>query len=291
VVKWCGGWVSERSLIHWLCNILTVKRRYLNDSFCLDTALAPHPLIYIQRRFQSAPTTCSKCLFVKRSKSGLSVLDKHLKVSLVPGTSLRRRLESVVLATERVVAGSRGITRTVRLTTGLNPDERVDERRAGVGGRADTETGAVDVAPVTPLEAQTGDAVAGSVDDGLAGHTGGLELRRDELDEQLLVLGLVPLGVGGFGELAGRLVPRVPAGDVGGNTADLLGAAGVLVNGGELLGTGLCGCGQYSYGNWKGLGDVLRLSFQPSHPPWPASMYMATLGKLSCLRAYATPSR
>jgi hypothetical protein len=36
--------------------------------------------------------------------------------------------------------------------------------------------------------------------------------------------------------------------------------------------------------------DVLRLSFQPSQPPWPASMYMAMLGRLSCLRAYATPS-
>lgn len=37
--------------------------------------------------------------------------------------------------------------------------------------------------------------------------------------------------------------------------------------------------------------DLLRLSFQPSQPPCPASMYMAMLGRLSCLRAYATPSR
>lgn len=39
-----------------------------------------------------------------------------------------------------------------------------------------------------------------------------------------------------------------------------------------------------------GNGDVLRFSFQPSHPPWPASMYMAMLGRLSDLSAYATPS-
>jgi hypothetical protein len=100
----------------------------------------------------------------KRLESRLSVLDKHLKVCLVPGTSLRRRLERILLTTEGVVAGSRAVRRTVRLTTGLDPDERVDERGASVGGGSDTETGAVDVAPVTPLEAETADGVAASID-------------------------------------------------------------------------------------------------------------------------------
>ena len=36
---------------------------------------------------------------------------------------------------------------------------------------------------------------------------------------------------------------------------------------------------------------VLILASQPSQPPWPASMYMFTLGRFSCLSAYATPSR
>ena len=49
------------------------------------------------------------------------------------------------------------------------------------------------------------------------------------------------MSIGGRGELAWGQVPRVPAGDVGGDTADGLGAAGVLVNGGEFLGSGLCG--------------------------------------------------
>lgn len=55
----------------------------------------------------------------------------------------------------------------------------------------------------------------------------------------LLVLRLVPLSVGGFAELAWGEVVCVPAGDVGGDTADLLGAAGGLVGLGEFLGTGL----------------------------------------------------
>lgn len=33
-----------------------------------------------------------------------------------------------------------------------------------------------------------------------------------------------------------------------------------------------------------------RLSFQPSQPPWPASRYWTTLGRLSVSNAYATPS-
>lgn len=93
-----------------------------------------------------------------------------------------------------------------------------------------------------------------------------LERRSERLDVDLLVLALVVLRVVGVGELAGglvpvffnkflvsscllrgrrekgagvRFVPGVPAGDVGGDTADLAGAAGVLVDLGELLGAGV----------------------------------------------------
>jgi len=64
----------------------------------------------------------------------------------------------------------------------------------------------------------------------LAGHACGLELGREELDVLLLVLRFVVLRVGGAGELSWGEVPGVPAGDVGGYAADLLGAACGLVD-------------------------------------------------------------
>lgn len=182
------------------------------------------------------PSTLSHA---SRLERGIGVLDQHLKVSLVPGTGLRRRLESVRLSAERVVADGAGIRGTIGLTTGLDPDKGIRKAGASVGGGADTETGAVDVAPVAPLLAEMLDTVAAGIDDGLAGHASRLEFGREGLDVELLVLALVPLGVGGIGELSGAEVPGVPAGNVGGDTADLLGGASVLVNGGELLGTGL----------------------------------------------------
>ena len=145
------------------------------------------------------------------------------------------------MTAEAVVAGGRGVGGTVGLATGLDPDEGVGLRGASGARGADTETGAVDVAPVTPLEAEAGDGVAAGIDDGLAGHTGGLEERAEGLDVDLLVLALVPLRVGGLGELSWGEVPGVPAGDVGADTADLLGGAGLLVDIGKFLGSGLCG--------------------------------------------------
>ena len=78
---------------------------------------------------------------------------------------------------------------------------------AGVGGGTNTEAGAADVAPVAPLLAQVLDAVAAGVDDGVVGHSGGLEGRAEVVHVQLLVLALVVLGVGRVGELAGGEVP------------------------------------------------------------------------------------
>jgi hypothetical protein len=158
----------------------------------------------------------------------------------VPLSSLRRRGEGIALSTERVVACRTRIARTIRLATGLDPDERIDEGVASSTCGADTETSALDVAPITPLSTETGDTVATSVDDGLRGHAGGLEFGAEHGDVEFLVLGLVILRIGGFGELAGREIVCVPAGDVGGDTADLLGATSGLVDGGELLGSGLC---------------------------------------------------
>lgn len=241
----------------------------------------------LQRLFTVLPTRTLPHLCITRLEGRLGVLEQHLEVGLVPGTGLGSGLEGVVLTAVRVVAGSRRVGGTVGLTAGLDPDEGISLAGAGAGGRADTEAGAVDVAPVTPLLAETLDGVAASVDDGLAGHTGVLEERAEGLNVDLLVLALVPLGVGSLGELSWAEIPCVPTGDVGGEAADLLGRAGVLVDLGEFLRTGLCELRLVwlLLGGTNCLGDILRLSFQPSQPPWPASMYMAMLGRLSCLSA------
>ena len=54
----------------------------------------------------------------------------------------------------RVEARSRGVGGAIALASGLHPDDGVDERRASVGGRAGTEAGVLDIAPVTPLLAK-----------------------------------------------------------------------------------------------------------------------------------------
>lgn len=176
---------------------------------------------------------------MNRLERRLGVLDERNEVVLVPGTSLGRGLVRIVLAAVAVVAGSGGVGGTIRLTTGLNPDESISERVAGAGGWADTETGTGNVAPVTPLLAEVGDTVAAGIHDSLGWHTGALELGRKELDVCLLVLSLVPLGVGGLGELSRIHIPLVPAGNVGGESTDLLGRARVLVDGRKLLSSGL----------------------------------------------------
>lgn len=174
-----------------------------------------------------------------RLEGGAGVLEQHLEVGLVPLTGLGRRLVGVGLAAVRVVAGRALVAGSVGLAAGLAPDEGVDDVGAGAGGRADTEAGAVDVAPVTPLVAQAGDGVAARVDDGVRREARGLQGRRELGRVDLLVLARVVLGVGRVRELAGLLVPRVPAGDVGGVATHLLGAAGRLVDLGQLLGAGL----------------------------------------------------
>ena len=69
----------------------------------------------------------------------------------MPLASFRRRLERVGLAAERVVAVRARVARAVGLAAGLDPHEGVGELGARVGGGADAEAGAVDVAPVWGL--------------------------------------------------------------------------------------------------------------------------------------------
>jgi hypothetical protein len=169
----------------------------------------------------------------------LGVVDQVLEVCLVPLPGLGRRLVRIVLTAERIVPGRARVARAVRLAAGLDPHEGIRVGRPRGAGGPHAEARAHDVAPVAPLLAQARDGVAPGVDNGLAGHAGGLEQRPERLDVDLLVLALVPLRVRGGGELARRQVPCVPAGDVGADAADLLGGAGALVDGSELLGARL----------------------------------------------------
>ncbi len=86
---------------------------------------------------RAGPTTRS------RLESRVGVGQELLKVGLEPLASLRSRLESIRKATVVVVAGGAGVAGAIALATGLDPDEGVEEVMAGVGGRANTEAGAL----------------------------------------------------------------------------------------------------------------------------------------------------
>lgn len=178
---------------------------------------------------------------LKRLNSRGCIAQEHFEVSLVPLSGFRRRLESVRLSAESVVADGAGVAGTVRLATRLDPHKSIKQRSAGVRGRlrTGTETSIDNVAPVSPLKTATGVTGATSVHDGIVGHASVSEGSTEELDVELLVLGCVVRSVGIVGELSGCHVPLVPAGDVGGETTELGGGAGVGVGESELLSTGL----------------------------------------------------
>jgi len=219
--------------------MLMKLNKYVHDFRCSSFRLL-FPSVRIPN---STPTSHSESTKRDESlsclESGLGVLDEVLKVGLVPLTGLGRGVVGIRVTAEAVVADGRGVAGAVRLATGLDPDEGIGKLGAGGGSRADTEAGSLDVAPVAPFLTETGDGVTAGIDNGVVGHAGGLEGSAEGLDVDLLVLALVVLGIRGRGELAGALVPRIPAGNVGGNTTELLGLAGGSVGLGQLLRTGL----------------------------------------------------
>ena len=85
-------------------------------------------------------------------KGGVGVGQELLEVSLEPLSSLRSGLEGVLKTTVEIVALSGLVGGSVRLATGLNPDEGINELIAGLGSGADTESSVDDVAPVTLLD-------------------------------------------------------------------------------------------------------------------------------------------
>ena len=127
-----------------------------------------------------------------------------------------------------VVASSRRVRSTIGLATGLDPDEGISKRVTSVGRRSETETSSGSVAPVTLLllasRLLTGSAL---VDDELGvGPTLLLKERRKSVDELLLIVVGVALGVVGLG---GEL-PAVVVGDVGGETSEARRLASGLVD-------------------------------------------------------------
>lgn len=137
-------------------------------------------------------------------------------------------LESIIETTVVVIASSRGIRGTIRLTTRLDPDESVGESITSVGGRSKSETSTLGVAPIT-LSLLTSRLLTRSalVDDKLDIGPALLSEKRSEgVDVSLLIVVGVALGVVGLG---GEL-PAVVVGDVGDETANARRLASVLVD-------------------------------------------------------------
>lgn len=100
-----------------------------------------------------------------------------------------------------VVPHSRRVRGTVRLTSGLDPHDRVDQRVARARRRPDTEPSAEDVAPVTPLPADVLHARTALVHDEVRRESLLREKRSERVDVELLRVVLVALrdGVGRVG--------------------------------------------------------------------------------------------
>lgn len=137
-------------------------------------------------------------------------------------------LESIIETTVVVIASSRGIRGTIRLTTRLDPDESVGESITSVGGRSKSKTSTLGVAPIA-LSLLTSRLLTRSalVDDKLDIGPALLSEKRSEgVDVSLLIVVGVALGVVGLG---GEL-PAVVVGDVGDETANARRLASVLVD-------------------------------------------------------------
>lgn len=160
-----------------------------------------------------------------------SIPNQHFKICLIPLPRLRTRFKTLTLPTKAIIPIRTRITRPITLTPRFDPHKCIHKRAPGGARRSAPEARSVNVAPVAPFLAEPRDAVAARVDDGLGRHTCGFQLWGKELNVLFLVLRFVPLRVGCGGEFAGGQVPCVPARDVGGDAADLFGAAGLFIDG------------------------------------------------------------
>ena len=156
-------------------------------------------------------TTLENCILQR----GVRRRDQGLEVRLEPGTSFGRGLRGVRERARRVEARRRAVGRAVGLASGLDPDDGVNERVAGVGRRAGTEAGALDVAPVAPLLTEVLLAGAALVDDELRGEACGGEHGSERVDVVRLIVVRVALrdrvGRSGRERVVVRDVGREPA--------------------------------------------------------------------------------
>jgi len=192
-------------------------------------------------------------------ENGVSVLNQHDEVVLIPGTSLWRRLKGIAVAAEAVVSGGRGVGGTVRLSSGLDPNDGVDQARSGVGSGPSTESSTVDVTPVTPSTTDILTARATLVNDKGSVPTSGPQCWCESFD----VVNLIVVRVGGSDGIRRGSTEGVVIGNVcfeilsippesrnstkailtGSETAEGLRGAGILVNLGEELTGGCQVCG------------------------------------------------
>lgn len=75
---------------------------------------------------------------------------------LEPGASLRSRLKGSSGTTVSVVALSTLVRGAIALTTGLDPNEGVDQLVAGVGSWANSKSSSLGIAPVAPFNLACG---------------------------------------------------------------------------------------------------------------------------------------
>ena len=139
------------------------------------------------------------------------------------------------MSTEGIVTRGRWVADTIRFSTRLDPHKGINESRRSRGCRSGTETGSLDVTPITPLKTETLDSVATSVNDGVARHSTCGNKWAEDFDVALLVMGLVILAIGSILKLSWVLGVCVPSGYVSGDSENLLGRAGSLIYAAEAV--------------------------------------------------------
>lgn len=128
----------------------------------------------------------------------IGILDQHLKVLLEPLPRLRSRNVTRIRRAIDIIPHSLLIRSSIRLPTGLNPDESIEQLAPGIRRGADAETGVLYVAPGRPALAAGGlGAGAARVDDEVGGKVVFFEVGDEGFVEFALV------GVGVFGCVCG----------------------------------------------------------------------------------------
>lgn len=106
----------------------------------------------------------------------------------------------------------------ISLSTGLDPHKGIDERVASVGGWADTEASADEIAPISLLDLSSWlNTIAAGIHDEVSWEAGCGEERSQCVDVFLLVA----VGVGGGVRWARWKTPAVVVGNVESETSEL----------------------------------------------------------------------